>query len=105
MWPALSDKKKEAIRKLNWQPGPSDGEEEDMRPAAVNRVPFVHNGSGEDFLFMHRQMIQIVRDKLKELELPAVEGWKMIPPPGPMSMEPDYRLHVSSSQTATAGQP
>jgi hypothetical protein len=92
MWPSLSERKKDAIRALSWQPGPAGGSEKDMRPAAVNRVPFLQNGSGEDFLFMHRQVITMVRDQVQHLGLPAVESWKIIPPPGPVSIEPNYSV-------------
>jgi hypothetical protein len=57
---------------------------------AVQRIPFVNNGSGEDFLFMHRQMIEMVREACQTSGAPPIEGWKMIPPPGPVSIEPDY---------------
>jgi len=87
-WLDLSPNKQNAIRTLNWQPGTSGSE----RPAAQRRVPFVNKGSGEDFLFMHRQMIKMVRDKMAVLGFQPVAGWKMIPPPGPVSVEPDYSM-------------
>jgi hypothetical protein len=86
MWPFLSDAKKDAIRKLNWQPGEHGRE----RPAAKNRIPFTQNGSGEDFLFMHRKMIGMVRDHLVGMGKEVIKSWEMIPPPGPVTVEPDY---------------
>lgn len=86
MWPLISDRKKDAIRKLNWQPGDPSNE----RPAAVDRVPFTANGSGEDFLFMHRKMIAMVQNHLKSMGEKPIKSWPMIPPPGPVSVEPDY---------------
>lgn len=87
-WPSLSDSKKQQIRKLGWGPGPETAE----RPAEVNRIPFVQNGSGEDFLFMHRQMIKMVRDMYKQMNLEPIRSWAMIPPPGAISAEPDYSI-------------
>lgn len=86
MWPFLSEAKRNAIRKLDWQPGESGHE----RPAALNRVPFTQNGSGEDFFFMHRKMIAMVRDHLNAMGEALIESWRKIPPPGPVSVEPDY---------------
>lgn len=55
-WLGLSDAKKEAIRKLGWQPG-----HRTERPALRKGAPITDNGSGEDFLYMHREMIGAVR--------------------------------------------
>jgi hypothetical protein len=47
--------------------------------------PLRDNDSGEDFLFMHRQMIAQVNAILAAVEDPGytrVEGWSRIPPPG-----------------------
>jgi hypothetical protein len=43
------------------------------------------NNSGEDFLYMHRQMIGMVNQRLSEIgspEYPHVEGWHPLPAPG-----------------------
>jgi hypothetical protein len=87
-WPGFTDEQKDAIRKLNWQPGEVGNE----RPSAVKRIPFTKNGSGEDFLFMHRKMIKMVRDHLTSMGEPLIASWDMIPPPGPISAEPDYSV-------------
>jgi hypothetical protein len=67
---------REALRNLGWEPPrPS-------RDKNGNRIE--DNNSGEDFLFMHRQMIVQVNKKLSELKdplYPKVEGWKGVPPP------------------------
>jgi hypothetical protein len=85
-WPGLSEKKKDAIRLLGWGPGPANHE----RPAEQFRIPYVSNGSGEDFLFMHRQMITMVREMYESAGIAPIGSWKVIPPPGQVSMEPDY---------------
>jgi hypothetical protein len=51
--------------------------------------PILHNHAGEDFLFMHRQMIADVNAVLTTVadpDYPRVEGWAVPPPPG----DPDY---------------
>lgn len=51
-WHSLSEEKQEGLRGLGWQPGPI-GKERDARGQYKHR-----NGSGEDFLFMHRHMLR-----------------------------------------------
>lgn len=49
-----------------------------------NKNMIENNKSGEDFLFMHRQMIIHVNNMLSEIQDPSyskVEGWKTIPSP------------------------
>lgn len=51
--------------------------------------PDLRNHAGEDFLYMHRQMIADVNAILAEVGDPdykRVEGWTIVPPPG----DPDY---------------
>ncbi|MGF1482229.1 MAG: hypothetical protein ACFB4I_22580 [Cyanophyceae cyanobacterium] len=84
--PMINEEKKQAIRELGWQPG---GEEE--RPSVdATGAPLIRNGSGEDFLFMHRQMIQEVNRKIKEAGQEPIAGWPTIPRPGSVGAEPDY---------------
>ncbi|ACE84749.1 pyoverdine maturation tyrosinase PvdP [Cellvibrio japonicus] len=71
-WHQLSEKKREALRGLGWQPGPI-GRERDARGRAKHR-----NGSGEDFLFMHRGMMQ----RARELQ-PDLVCWSRLPLPAP----------------------
>lgn len=52
--------------------------------------PLFANGSGEDFLFMHRQMVNEINRALKEAGKRAIAPWSAIPPPGPVVIEPDY---------------
>lgn len=82
-WLGLSGEKRKQITVLGWKP---------REPAlAHDRTPLVGNGSGEDFLFMHRQMILEVNAALVRRRHPAITGWPAIPPPGPLLVEPNYR--------------
>jgi len=81
----LTVDQKKQIRDLGWQPG---GKEE--RPATLNGVPLVRNGSGEDFLFMHRGMIQEVNAGMKKAGKTPITGWGTIPGPGPVVVEPNF---------------
>jgi hypothetical protein len=64
------------FRDLGWEP---------PRPAwDENGVPITDNGSGEDFLFMHRQMIARANAILAQAgdpDYPRIEGWVTFPPP------------------------
>jgi hypothetical protein len=73
---------KQEIRKLGWEP---------LRPV-LSPVgdPLFGNGSGEDFLYMHRQMVLEVNDLLTEIGKPPIQPWATIPPPGPIITIPDY---------------
>ncbi|MFV0278354.1 MAG: PvdJ/PvdD/PvdP-like protein [Parahaliea sp.] len=71
-WDRLSEDKREGLRGLGWQPGPI-GEERDARGKHKHR-----NGSGEDFLFMHRHMLR------RALSLqPGLTCWSRLPMPAP----------------------
>ncbi len=73
-WAGLTDAKKAALRSLGWQPGPSGSE----RPSlSADRL---RNGSGEDFLFMHRRMVQTV----KALD-PSIRAWRSVPSQGALA--------------------
>lgn len=72
-WAGLSDGKKAALRDLGWQPGPKNAER------LAFGADMYTNGSGEDFFFMHRQMIGQVK------AIDAVPAWKRVPRPGPLA--------------------
>lgn len=83
-YPAETRKK---ISDLGWTPG---GDENNPRPAYYKgdtedkRIFALDNNSGEDFLYMHRQMIAQVNEVLKNVgdpNYPKVEGWKSLPAP------------------------
>jgi hypothetical protein len=85
-WTRLDKDQKEAVRKLGWQPG---GKEE--RPSvSAKGNPIIDNGCGEDFLFMHRQMIDMVDEMSKKETGKPVPRWATIPAPGPAVVEPNF---------------
>lgn len=68
---------KQRLKDLGW---------ELPRPALdATRRAILGNESGEDFLFMHRQMIASVNAQLREIAdplYPRIEGWRTVPEPG-----------------------
>ncbi|MFG1702627.1 hypothetical protein ACFLIM_05485 [Nonomuraea sp. M3C6] len=73
-WERLTEAERKVFRDHGWEP---------PRPSltADSQVEF-GNGSGEDFLFMHREMIRTVNEILAELAdplHPRVVGWPAIP--------------------------
>lgn len=78
MWPTLNDEKRRRIETLGWKP-PRVATEY-LRGQSSR--PVITNGSGEDFLFMHRQMIVLFRDLMRRAgESPDV-AWVVPPQPG-----------------------
>jgi hypothetical protein len=81
MWLFYDEPTRQAIRNLGWEP-PRPA----LRPAPGGRgAPIYDNNSGEDFLYMHRQMIAAVNAKLAEVgqpDYPKVVGWNPVPRPG-----------------------
>ncbi|MGB9090101.1 MAG: twin-arginine translocation signal domain-containing protein [Pseudomonas farsensis] len=75
-WHKLAKPKQDALRGLGWQPGPRD-RERDARGPRKHR-----NGSGIDFLFMHRHMLMHART------LQDLPSWQRFPLPQP-SVEVD----------------
>lgn len=86
-----------AIRDLGWEP-PRPA----RRPGADGQAETIlDNDSGEDFLFMHRQMISTVNDELARISdpnYPRVEGWPQVPRPD----DSDYPV-PPAWQTGDAG--
>ncbi|AMA46434.1 pyoverdine maturation tyrosinase PvdP [Pseudomonas alabamensis] len=68
-WHTLPEERRQALRGLGWQPGPRD-HERDARGPRKHR-----NGSGVDFLFMHRHMLGQAR-RLQDLP-----SWPQFPLP------------------------
>ncbi|TMR09680.1 Tat pathway signal protein [Nonomuraea turkmeniaca] len=73
-WERLTEAQRKVYRDHDWEP---------PRPSltANSQVQF-DNGSGEDFLFMHREMIRTVNEILTDLadpQHPRVVGWPSIP--------------------------
>lgn len=73
-WHTLSADKQDALRGVGWQPGPRE-HERDARGPKKDR-----NGSGVDFLFMHRHMLGQAR------ALQALPSWQHFPLPRPELM-------------------
>ena len=71
-WHTLSKDRHNDLRALDWQPGDSE-HERDARGKLRHR-----NGSGEDFLFMHRHMLRFARS------FQALPSWQSIPLPRPV---------------------
>ncbi|MFB4393667.1 MULTISPECIES: twin-arginine translocation signal domain-containing protein [unclassified Pseudomonas] len=70
-WHKIPEDKRNALRGLGWQPGPRD-RERDARGPRKHR-----NGSGIDFLFMHRHMLGIARS------FQPLPSWQHFPLPQP----------------------
>jgi hypothetical protein len=82
---------KAEITKLGWAP---------PRPVlSATGDPLFGNGSGEDFLFMHRQMVIEVNEGLKKAGKPPIRPWATIPGPEPVVVEPDYTDKVPAFTT------
>lgn len=78
MWLAYDDDTRAELAKRGWEPPrPSQG------PPPSQDV-LLDNGSGEDFLYMHREMIGAVNRLLTDVADPAypqVVGWPQVPDP------------------------
>ncbi|WP_156684170.1 pyoverdine maturation tyrosinase PvdP [Pseudomonas sp. Leaf127] len=70
-WHRLNAEHQQALRGLGWQPGPL-GQERDARGKHRHT-----NGSGEDFLYMHRGMLGHARS------FQDLKAWQSFPPPRP----------------------
>lgn len=92
-WLGMTPADQQAIRNISpeWVP---------PRPAVdAQSSPMRDNDSGEDFLYMHHQMIVMVNKILKGVhdpDYPKVTSWKKAPPPGdtdyPVLPVPGQRL-------------
>lgn len=73
----ISEESKAAITSLNWNPPrPS------QRIVKNGWLPQILNGSGIDFLFMHREMITEFDEAMKKDGKDPDVGWFLIPEPG-----------------------
>jgi hypothetical protein len=104
-WLNLDASTQHAITALGWAP---------PRPAAFTKedgtvVPLEDNGSGEDFLYMHRQMVIMVNKLVAGTPYGQIKGWPSVPAPGdpkwpvPAPYEipgaPEWTAEVSNSKT------
>ncbi|MFD8376290.1 hypothetical protein ACFV2Z_37005 [Streptomyces sp. NPDC059688] len=81
----ISDADKVEITNLGW--APPHPNQRPTRGTVEKRDP--DNGAGEDFLYMHRQMIHQVRELLSGHGLPMIEAWTSIPSPNRQSRNRD----------------
>ena len=70
-WNDLEEESKTKIRDLGWGI--------DRPPFTKDGVLDLGNGTGEDFLYMHRKMIAMVCDEYDIHEIPHIESWKILP--------------------------
>lgn len=80
-WWLFDEATRNAIQQLGWTPPRPARTKPD---AGGNSSPDLTNDSGEDFLYMHRQMIQTVNAELAKIgdkKYPRVAGWKSVPKP------------------------
>jgi hypothetical protein len=80
-WVNYADDAKDRIRELGWEP---------PRPAAdENAVEITSNGAGEDYLYLHCELLSFVNYLLAQHgdpAVPRVEGWVELPGPD----DPEY---------------
>lgn len=91
IWYGLDEESKTKIRNLGWGL--------DRPPFDQNGELNLSNGAGEDFLFMHRKMITMVRDEYNSQGVPYIESWKSLPPPSNLIFPSlDIRIVVDAQQ-------
>jgi hypothetical protein len=88
---AITPAMKERITELGWAP---------PRPVLSSiGDPLFGNGSGEDFLYMHRQMVLGVNQLIVGVGKDPIRPWTEIPGPEPLVIEPDFSGGTSSFTT------
>jgi hypothetical protein len=70
-WLVLNDTDKQQISQLGWNL--------ERHPYTERQVLNLSNGAGEDFLFMHRKMIYMIRAVYESEAVPYIESWKTLP--------------------------
>ena len=70
-WLVLNDTDKQQISQLGWSL--------ERHPYTEKQVLNLSNGAGEDFLFMHRKMIYMVRNLYESEVVSYIESWKILP--------------------------
>ena len=91
--PTTTAEDRRNIDQMRWAPPRpilygQDGQTDFERTAA--------SGAGEDFLYMHRKMVEHLRAALEAEGLRMYASWKMIPGP----QDPEFPLRVSSFETS-----
>jgi hypothetical protein len=74
-WYILDDSSKNKIRELGWFL--------DRPPFTETGSLILDNGAGEDFLFMHRKMITMIRDEYQSKGVPYIQSWRATSLPSP----------------------
>lgn len=74
--PQFPEEGRQILRDLGWEL-PND-----RAPFAADRTLLLDNHSGEDFLFMHRDMIRMTDMALAQQGEPPISRWSRIPEPG-----------------------
>ena len=91
-WLSLSPAGRKEFKDIGWEP---------PRPALdADGKPILDNDSGEDFLYMHREMIKGVDALLAKLghaDYPKVVGWPAFPAPGDSDYPVPPPYHVGSA--------
>jgi hypothetical protein len=81
----LSENEKKFVDELGWAPPRPN--QKPTRGTVARRE--ADNGAGEDFLFMHRQMILKVQETLKNAGLQPIASWASLPSPNRDSRNAD----------------
>lgn len=94
--PEFPEKGRQILRTLKWDLP------EGRAPFSADRKLLLDNFAGEDFLFMHRQMIAMTDQSLAELEEPPITRWTGVPLPGdsefPVPPPWDYKDPAQSDE-------
>ncbi len=81
-WNALNDATQHAIHELGWAPPRPSLEFIQSGPRRARKRANTRNGAGEDFLFMHREMIMVFRKAMADAGVADWQPWISIPAPG-----------------------
>lgn len=79
-WEILRPTQRQAIATLGWEPPRLARQWLIAQGRPVFKRPYIGNGSGEDFLYFHRQMLQMYRTLMKQTGAEPIV-WAEIPPP------------------------
>ncbi len=97
--PQFPEEGRQILRDLQWDLP------DDRAPFSADDKPLLDNFSGEDFLYMHRQMIAMVDNLLAQHGEPPITRWTNLPPPNdndfPVPPHWEYRDPEWSDQSNT----
>jgi len=74
--PRFPKEGKDILKSLGWELP------DDRGPFDASRHLLLDNNSGEDFLYMHRQMIDMTDRNLQSVNEPPITRWQSVPEPG-----------------------